>query len=54
VGGLGGTLPLLATDGIVSALKRGSSTEEDRQAVLDWVRQRPEVADAAVGEFVDG
>jgi uncharacterized protein YggL (DUF469 family) len=54
VGGLGGTLPLLATDGIVSALKRGSPTEEDRQAVLDWARRRPEVADAAVGELVDG
>jgi len=54
VGGFSGTLPLLATDGIVSTLKRGSPTEEDRQAVLDWVRQRPEVADAEVGEFVDG
>ena len=54
VGGFGGALPLLATDGIVSTLKRGSPTEEDRQAVLDWVRQRPEVAEVEVGEFVDG
>lgn len=54
VGGLGGTLPLRATDGIVSASKRGSPTEEDRRAVLDWVLQRSEVADAEVGELVDG
>lgn len=54
VGGFGGTLPLLATDGIVSTFKRGSPTEEDRQAVLDWVRQRPEVAEVEAGEFIDG
>ena len=54
VGGFVGTLPLLATEGIVSTLKRGSPTEEDRQAVLNWVRQRPEVAEVEVGDFVDG
>lgn len=54
VGGLGGRLPLIATDGIVSAQGRGSPTEEDRQTLLHWVRQRPEVAGADAGEFVDG
>ena len=54
VGGLGGALPLLATSGVISALKRGSPSEEDRQATLHWVRQQPEVVDAEVGEFVDG
>lgn len=54
VGGLGGQLPLVEADGIVSAWGRGSPAEEDRQAVLDWLRHRPEVASAEVGEFVDG
>lgn len=54
VGGLGGRLPLVETDGIVSAWGRGSPTGEDRQAVLQWLQNRPEVARAEVGEFVDG
>lgn len=54
VGGLGGQPPLVEADGIVSAWGRGSPAEEDRQAVLDWLRHRPEVASAEVGEFVDG
>lgn len=54
VGGMGGQLPLLVTDGIVSALGRGSPTEVDRQAVLEWLRHRPEVASAEVGDLVDG
>lgn len=54
VGGLGGRLPLLETDGVISAWERGSPTEEDRQAVLDWLQRQPEVATAEVGAFVDG
>lgn len=53
VGGLGGRLPLLETDGVISAWERGSPTEEDRQAVLDWLQRQPEVASAEVGAFVD-
>lgn len=53
VGGLGGRLPLLETDGVISAWKRGSPTEKDRQAVLDWLQRQPEVATAEVGAFVD-
>jgi uncharacterized protein YggL (DUF469 family) len=54
VGGLGGRLPLLKTDGVVSTRERGSPTEEDRQAVLNWLQQQSEVAGAEVGVFVDG
>ena len=54
VGGLGGRLPLAETDGIISAWGRGSPAEEDRQAVLAWLHERPEAALAEVGEFVDG
>lgn len=54
VGGLGGRRPLVETDGIVSACRRGSSAEEDRHAVLDCLKHRPEVARAEVSEFVDG
>jgi len=54
VGGLGGRLPLVETEGIVSAWGRGSPTAVDRQSVLDWLRQRPEVASAEASEFVDG
>lgn len=54
VGGMGGQLPLLVTDGIVSALGHGSPTEVDQQAVLQWLRHRPEVASAEVGDLVDG
>ncbi len=47
-------MPLTDTDEIVSAEGRNSPTREDGQAVLDWLRQRPEVARATVGELVDG
>ena len=39
VGGMGGQLPLLETDGVVSACGRGSPTEEDRAAVVNWLQQ---------------
>lgn len=54
VGGLGGRLPLSETDGMISAWERGSPSDEDRQAVLAWLQARSEVAQAEVGEFVDG
>jgi uncharacterized protein YggL (DUF469 family) len=54
VGGLGGRLPLDATDGIVSARGRGSPSDEDRQVVVAWLLQRAEVATAQAGEFFDG
>lgn len=53
-GGMGGQLPLMETGGVISAWGRGSPTEADRQAVLDWLRQSSEVASAEAGDFVDG
>jgi len=54
IGGMGGQLPLTETSGVLQAMKRGSPSEEDRQFVVNWLRQRPEVASAEVGELVDG
>ncbi len=54
VGGMGGSLPLMETDGIVSAWGRGSPTESDRQAVVDWLRRHPAVASADSSDFMDG
>jgi len=54
VGGMGGHLPLAETSGVVQTMRRGSPSEEDRQFVVNWLRQRPEVASAEVGELVDG
>lgn len=54
VGGLGGALPLSETEAVVSTAGRGSPSESDRHAVLDWLRQRPEVAGAEAGDFIDG
>lgn len=53
IAGFGGQLPLVETDGVVASMGRGSPTEEDRQAVLAWLRARPEVAHAEVEDFVD-
>lgn len=54
VGGLGGRLPLMETDGIVSAWGRSSPTNEDRLAVLDWLGKHVEVANAEAGDLIDG
>lgn len=54
VGGMGGQLPLMETDGVVSACGRGSPTEEDRAAIVDRLRQRPDAASADAGDLVDG
>lgn len=53
IAGFGGQLPLRETDGVVASQGRGSPTEEDRQAVLEWLRARPEVAQAEVEGFID-
>lgn len=54
VGGLGGRLPLMETNGIVSAWRRSSPTNEDRQAVLNWLEKHVEVANAEAGDLIDG
>lgn len=54
VGGMGGKLPLTETEGVIQAWARNSPTEEDRQAVVTWLRLRPEVVEAGADDFVDG
>lgn len=54
VGGLGGDLPLVETEGVIQANGRGSPSEEDRQAVVAWLRARPEVTSASADDLVDG
>jgi uncharacterized protein YggL (DUF469 family) len=54
IGGLGGSLPLSETEGMIQACGRGSPSEEDRQAVITWLRARPEIASASADDFVDG
>jgi uncharacterized protein len=54
VGGLGGDLPLAETEGVIQAIGSGSSSEEDRQAVVAWLRARPEVTSASADDLVDG
>lgn len=54
VGGLGGRLPLTRTDGVIAARGRGSPSEADRQAVLEWLTKRSEVERVDAGELVDG
>lgn len=54
VGGLGGRLPLMETNGIVSAWGRSSPTNEDRLVVQDWLEKHIEVANAEAGSLIDG
>ena len=51
--GFGGRMPIQVTDGVVGAIGRGSPTEEDREAVVQWLRARPEVAEARALEFIN-
>jgi uncharacterized protein YggL (DUF469 family) len=53
-GGFGGRFPLTATSGVITTLERGSPGEDDREAVAQWLRARPEVADVRVHALVDG
>lgn len=52
--GMGGQLPLIETGGVVSARGRGSPTDADRKALLDWLQQHLGEASAQAGDFVDG
>jgi uncharacterized protein YggL (DUF469 family) len=53
-GGFGGRFPLTATSGVITTLERGSPGEDDREAVEQWLRARPEVADVRVHALIDG
>lgn len=53
LGAMGGSLPLNETDGIIQRMGRGSPSQADRQAVLDWLIASPEVASASADELID-
>ena len=53
IGGLGGRLPLTRTEGFVVRDGRGSPSEEDRHAIVDWLRTQPEVASVSSSDPVD-
>ena len=52
-GGFGGREPFSETEGVIANIARGSPGEEDREAVVQWLRARPEVVDARAREFKD-
>jgi uncharacterized protein YggL (DUF469 family) len=52
-GGFGGKEPFSETEGVIANIDRGSPTEEDREAVVTWLRARPEVTDARARDFKD-
>ena len=52
-GGFGGKEPFTETEGVIANIERGSPGEEDREAVVQWLRARPEVVDARAKDFKD-
>ncbi|MCS0583338.1 YggL family protein [Massilia pinisoli] len=52
-GGFGGLEPFSETEGVVARIERGSPSEADREAVIAWLRARPEVVDARALDFKD-
>jgi uncharacterized protein YggL (DUF469 family) len=52
-GGFGGKEPFSETEGVIANIDRGSPNEEDREAVVQWLRGRPEVVDARAKDFKD-
>ena len=53
-GTFGGRMPLTETSGVITTIERGSPTEEDREAVGQWLCARVEVAEIRVLELTDG
>jgi uncharacterized protein len=52
-GGFGGKEPFSETEGVIARIERGSPTEEDREAVIAWLRARQDVTDARAKDFKD-
>lgn len=50
-GGMSWRLPQTKIDGVISAWGHGSPTDDDRQSVLAWLQERPEIALAKVEEL---
>jgi uncharacterized protein len=53
VGGMGGTMPLDVTDGMIGAVGRKSPTVDDQNTVSAWLQQRSEIVKFEVGNRVD-
>jgi len=49
----GGVFPTTGGDGIVMSAKHDKTTEEDREAVGIWLRNRKDIFAVDVGELVD-
>jgi uncharacterized protein YggL (DUF469 family) len=41
-------------DGIVTRAGRSSTSEADRDALVEWLRKHPDVQAVEAGQFVDG
>ena len=52
-GGFGGNQKTGKTDGVIVMIGRGSPTEQDREAVVQWLRSRSEVSNARALDFKD-
>jgi len=52
VGGVGGKAPIEETDGFIVA-QRGSVSAAQRDALLAWLRARPEVKEAEASDWQD-
>jgi uncharacterized protein YggL (DUF469 family) len=52
-GGFASSEPFTDVEGVIVRIGRGSPTEEDREAVVGWLRAHRDVVDARVNEFRD-
>lgn len=53
VGGMGGRLPIIQTEGFVFSTDGASVTPVQAQSLLDWCRSRHEVKDVRASELID-
>lgn len=54
VWGMGGSLPITQTGAWIQKSGRGSPAQTDRDALVTWLQERPDVATAVAGDFEDG
>jgi uncharacterized protein YggL (DUF469 family) len=52
-GGFGSSEPFTDVEGVIVKIGRGSPSEEDREAVVHWLRAHRDVVDARVNGFRD-
>lgn len=52
--GMGGRLPISETVAWIQKRGRGSPAQSDRDALVTWLLERPDVATAIAGAFEDG